>query len=313
MISFALALACSSSIWSTAVIGADDRQKAGKFVEKEALGQLLLSLGSGMPWRRAGGRPRVKTASLVDSASQHVVSEKLDAPSLSLKPRSVVSNALSAISQGKFWSWMKFLDPKAENKELSAPKTWNSNPKYSFLNGCAAIDIVSEFRRSPDHYSFRVTVKRRAMSGFFGMHGSVQSRDYIVDVTKGSCFEVGQTVMNALDYDIGMIIGRESACSMDEAWIEEHGIDDLPRGRDQPFYTVLPDSRSEIGSNIRYLAEDVLIKAKMEHLFQNPMLDLFLRKDDDERREEDEESQSSEEGPGDTAGCWLVHDVKPWD
>jgi hemimethylated DNA binding protein len=133
--------------------------------------------------------------------------------------------------------------------------------------------------------------------------------------------------MHALDYQIGMIIGSESSCNRDDDWIKTNDIDSLPRGRDQPFYMILPDSRSKGEKNIRYVAEELLLKADMEHLFQNPLLDLFLKKDEkkqasliDSRTTEDGAriySSLAENGPAEeeerNRGCWLVHDIRPWD
>jgi hemimethylated DNA binding protein len=196
------------------------------------------------------------------------------------------------------------------------------------IRGCSDFEILSQFQSSPDRCSFRVQVKKAASaSGFFGFHGRMNARDYLIDLKKGSCFKVGQTVMNAQDYDIGMIIGREASCTMDEEWIKENGIDDLPRGRNQPFYMVLPDSRSKVGDGIRYLAEDVLLECKMEHLFENPLLDLFLPKEkqaalmlerlasEDKQMQVDNQhtDDASSSDPQDWAGCWLVHDITPWD
>jgi hemimethylated DNA binding protein len=157
------------------------------------------------------------------------------------------------------------------------------------------------------------------------MNGGKKSLDYKITLSRDPCFKAGQTVMHALDYQIGMIIGRESSCNQDDDWIKMNDIDALPRGRDQPFYMILPDSRSEGEKTIRYVAEDLLLKADMEHLFENPLLDLFLKKDEkkpasliDSRTTEDGaqiHSSLTDRAPEEdkNRGCWLVHDIRLWD
>jgi hemimethylated DNA binding protein len=141
------------------------------------------------------------------------------------------------------------------------------------------------------------------------MNGGKRLVDYKITLSRDPCFKAGQTVMHALDYQIGMIICRESSCNQDDDWIKMNDIDALPRGRDQPFYMILPDSRSEGEKNIRYVAEDLLLKADMEHLFENPLVELFLKK------EEEKPASLTDRAPYEenSRGCWLVHDISRWD
>ncbi|WPG97844.1 Hypothetical protein R9X50_00062500 [Acrodontium crateriforme] len=49
----------------------------------------------------------------------------------------------------------------------------------------------------------------------------------------------------------GIIVGWDFACAAEQRWIQQMRVDELPRGRDQPFYNVVADDKS-----IRYVAEE---------------------------------------------------------
>lgn len=52
-------------------------------------------------------------------------------------------------------------------------------------------------------------------------------------------FKIGQTFQHKrYGYD-GVIIGWDARCSAEARWIEQMRVDDLPRGREQPFYNVV--------------------------------------------------------------------------
>ncbi|TKA27896.1 hypothetical protein B0A50_03961 [Salinomyces thailandicus] len=53
----------------------------------------------------------------------------------------------------------------------------------------------------------------------------------------------------------GMIVGWDTRCGAEPAWIEQMRVDDLPRGREQPFYNVVADDKS-----MRYVAEENIVE-----------------------------------------------------
>ncbi|KAK4556424.1 hypothetical protein LTR86_006568 [Recurvomyces mirabilis] len=57
----------------------------------------------------------------------------------------------------------------------------------------------------------------------------------------------------------GVVVGWDTKCSAEPRWIEQMGVDRLPRGREQPFYNVVAADKS-----IRYVAEEniELVKEK---------------------------------------------------
>jgi len=319
MAAFAFLLSCSTYVLAYALI--DSSVDEGE----QVLGELLLTMVPGVPLSVAIGMPlqertdneafvrkavRTHAARLADQTAQHVVSQELVSPSLDLKPRPVAENALYALSQGRIQSWSKFLDPSAKLRRHQ----WTLDP---ILKEGFQFTILSEVKTSPERYMFQVRVKQRsASSGFYGFNSlTMKPRDYLVELSRDSCFDIGQTVMHALDYQIGMIIGSDPSYNMPDEWPEECDINALPRGREQPFYMVLPDSRGTAGDVIRYVAEDLLLECKMEHLFQHPLKDTFVKKKETTSETAPLEGDSDAPNPQNlqTAGCWLVHDIRPWD
>ena len=56
-------------------------------------------------------------------------------------------------------------------------------------------------------------------------------------------FKIGQHFQHRRYGYEGIIIGWDSTCSADPRWIHQMRVDDLPRGREQPFYNVMCVSR----------------------------------------------------------------------
>ncbi|KAG8680005.1 hypothetical protein FRC08_016601 [Ceratobasidium sp. 394] len=65
---------------------------------------------------------------------------------------------------------------------------------------------------------------------------------------------VGMVFRHAKFRYVGVILGWDAECAAAEEWILEAGVDRLPRGRSQPFYTV-----SAADGSSRYVAEENVI------------------------------------------------------
>lgn len=50
----------------------------------------------------------------------------------------------------------------------------------------------------------------------------------------------------------GVIIGWDMRCGAEQRWIEQMRVDDLPRGRDQPFYNIMYDNTSSSSPSSSY-------------------------------------------------------------
>lgn len=57
--------------------------------------------------------------------------------------------------------------------------------------------------------------------------------------------------------------GHDPRCQADPAWIEQMRVDMLPGGREQPFYSVLVDTRDRPGAQTTYVAQ-VMERAVVE-------------------------------------------------
>ena len=89
-------------------------------------------------------------------------------------------------------------------------------------------------------------------------------------------YDIGECVVHGKYNYRGVIVGSDSSCMQSEAWIRANGVSTLRKGRAQPFYHVLADTRDRPGSSIYYVAhENVLIDTPSEAL-RHPLLGDFF-------------------------------------
>lgn len=72
-------------------------------------------------------------------------------------------------------------------------------------------------------------------------------------------FRLGQKVRHRVIGYRGVVCGMDPVCCESDQWAETAGVDELPRGRNQPFYQVLVDVREEPSVMVTYVAEDNLV------------------------------------------------------
>lgn len=60
----------------------------------------------------------------------------------------------------------------------------------------------------------------------------------------GVKYFAGMVLRHKAYHYLGVVVGWDPTCSATEEWIEQMNVDELPRGRDQPFYHVLCDQES---------------------------------------------------------------------
>ena len=72
-------------------------------------------------------------------------------------------------------------------------------------------------------------------------------------------FALGQRVVHAVHRWAGVVAGVDRCFADSQAFARACAVDDLPRGRQQPFYVVLPDA-GDVGDSecVMYVAEDRL-------------------------------------------------------
>ncbi|KAI9891590.1 MAG: hypothetical protein M1814_002524 [Vezdaea aestivalis] len=73
----------------------------------------------------------------------------------------------------------------------------------------------------------------------------------VIDPQHDVQFKVGQVFRHKRYRYLGVVIGWDTECSGDERWIQQMGVDALPRGRSQGFYHTLTTDDSR-----RYVAEE---------------------------------------------------------
>ncbi|KAJ7597503.1 Hemimethylated DNA-binding protein YccV like-domain-containing protein [Mycena floridula] len=83
---------------------------------------------------------------------------------------------------------------------------------------------------------------------------------------------VGMIFRHRLHNYLGCIMSWDANCRATESWIETMSVDKLPRGRNQPFYSVFA-----LDGTQRYVAEDNIERATDLFLRENIMLPMYFR------------------------------------
>jgi hemimethylated DNA binding protein len=72
-------------------------------------------------------------------------------------------------------------------------------------------------------------------------------------------FALGQRVEHSRFGWQGVVCGVDPRCGESDAWAAEVGVDALARGREQPYYVVLPDANQLGVAAVLYCAEELLV------------------------------------------------------
>lgn len=72
-----------------------------------------------------------------------------------------------------------------------------------------------------------------------------------IEAEGGVAYRIGMHFQHQRYGYEGAIIGWDIKCGAEQRWIDQMGVDDLPRGRLQPFYNVVADDNT-----VRYVAEE---------------------------------------------------------
>ncbi|CAM6082959.1 unnamed protein product [Calypogeia fissa] len=86
-------------------------------------------------------------------------------------------------------------------------------------------------------------------------------------------YRLGQRVKHKIYGYLGVVCGMDPTCCESGDWVRGANVDQLPRGRNQPFYQVLVDVHEQPSLLVAYVAEDNLVAiedgAKIER-FDHP-------------------------------------------
>jgi heat shock protein HspQ len=88
-------------------------------------------------------------------------------------------------------------------------------------------------------------------------------------------------------------------------------VDELMRGRAQPFYHCLVDERDRSGSQVTYVAQENILPASPAEQVQHKAVDDLLYRFDEQRGFYEPLPQLKEQYPASCAGCWMVDAVIP--
>ena len=120
----------------------------------------------------------------------------------------------------------------------------------------------------------------------------------------------------------GLIVGFDDTCKQTETWIEARRVDELPRGRGQPFYHVLVDERdvesAVTADRISYVAEEEVVRAAADGEFpseplRHRLVESLMEADsyDAARCRYEPLAQLRQMYPPNVEACWMVVAVLP--
>ncbi|TKA67595.1 hypothetical protein B0A55_08710 [Friedmanniomyces simplex] len=78
-----------------------------------------------------------------------------------------------------------------------------------------------------------------------------QLRAFWIPGQGGVSYKIGTYFKHRRYHYEGVVVGWDTKCAAEQRWIEQMQVDQLPRGREQPFYNVVADDKS-----VRYVAEE---------------------------------------------------------
>ncbi|KUI55673.1 F-box only protein 21 [Cytospora mali] len=170
----------------------------------------------------------------------------------------------------------------------------DSNPALATMQRLQCWDFLLEkFHTHFPHDSALVTENMLPMLENLAEHHHVsevlermQEEDRVPKAQKrrdannsGAQFRIGHYFHHKRYGYRGFVVGWDPHCAAGQAWIMRMGVDELPRGREQPFYNIVGEDRSR-----RYVAEE-----NIERLNERPPQDMlrlggqfFKRWDDEE-------------------------------
>lgn len=88
-------------------------------------------------------------------------------------------------------------------------------------------------------------------------------------------YHVGQVAVHRLHGYKCVIYGWDEGCKQPEEWIQQMGIDRLNKGRNQPFYHCLADTRDR-GELPTYVAQDNIIPIAPDSPVHHPLAEKFF-------------------------------------
>jgi len=86
-------------------------------------------------------------------------------------------------------------------------------------------------------------------------------------------YDVGLVIEHKQHGYRGVVLASDRGCKASEEWVESFGVDGLDRGVNQPFYSVLVDTRDRGPSpQVTYVAEDNVRVSQRSDAVQHPLV-----------------------------------------
>lgn len=140
------------------------------------------------------------------------------------------------------------------------------------------------------------------------------SRQPDVDIALG----LGQVIVHKKFAYRGVVVGYDPVCMQSDEWCSQMNVDQLSKGRRQPFYHVLVDRRDRPGEQITYVAEENAVRPPTDGPFavepvEHAMVGEMLRPAsfDGARGAYEPNDELRALYPERVQGCWMVDSVVP--
>jgi hemimethylated DNA binding protein len=243
-----------------------------------------------------------------------------------LEPMNIVQAQLASLQDGNVADCYHLASPgfrRAAGSVENFEQTVRENPEYRPLVKCRRYQVLSTLKVGPRRWRCRVRVEN--------IVGCIPfSAEYHWDIIQQSktkvAYDLGQCVMQKMDVPRkgvvaghrGVVVGWDSECRQSDEWCRTMRVDELPKGRAQPFYAVLVDTRDRPGMpQIQYVAQERLKGIDLQ-LIEHPYFVfgdgglpgqrhyVFTGQSDKEKGTWEPSQRLREQYPLDMEGRWLV-------
>ena len=176
------------------------------------------------------------------------------APSPTLTPLEVVESSMQAWQSGKIQQCISFTSSRnrqAANNMDDFETILRLSSPFKPIVGCYSFETLSALSISPSQWQCRVRIEASEDKRIVGAR--TVAKYYRWELSKqmnNTEFDLGQCLRHRKHGYRGVIIGYDDVCMQPEEWCQHNDVDELTKGRSQPFYHVLVDGRDMPGKQI---------------------------------------------------------------
>ncbi|GAQ88307.1 UVR domain containing protein [Klebsormidium nitens] len=142
----------------------------------------------------------------------------------------------------------------------------------------AALRLRSELQRAVEEENYEQAAAIRKQLSKIELDALAATAQTLTSTEVKFNFRLGQKIRHAQLGYRGVICGMDWQCFESSEWMEKNGVDNLPRGRQQPFYQVLVDMQQSPSTLVAYVAEEnvEVPEEEDEEPFPHPYLYLLF-------------------------------------